>query len=311
MNSFFCNVGKCLAEKIAPKPNPLLNGELGDPPSCEPFMFSPINEETLIRVCGGIKTSNGSGVDCTPSFFLKIGISVLALSLVQLFNLSLSLGRFPDSCKIARVAPIFKDEATDDKSIFLLQSAFRKLHSVLTCLLKSSNDWYLNIDKGRYYKFSEGIECISFEINLRKKKWMLFSVYRPPTQSQDYLFENLGRALDHYGDNYENFMFIGDFNMTETEEQMKNFLDLYSLKNLMHEPTCYKSQTARCIDLVLTYRNRSVQQTTTVETGLSDFHKMVVTVLKTTFPKQGPTVINYRNYKNFTETVLEMTFERN
>ena len=72
----------------------------------------------------------------------------------------------------------------------------------------------------------------------------------------------------------------------------------------MQEPTCYKSQTARCIDLVLTNRNRSVQQTTTVETGLSDFHKMVVTVLKTTFPKQGSTVINYRNYKNFTETVF-------
>ena len=102
-------------------------------------------------------------------FFLKIGISVLAPSLVQLFNLSLSLVRFPDSWKMVRVAPIFKDEATDDKSnyrpisvlpvisrlfeklifdqlydylnrnqlIFLLQSAFRKLHSVLTCLLKS------------------------------------------------------------------------------------------------------------------------------------------------------------------------------
>ena len=60
-------------------------------------MFSPINEETLIRVRGGIKTSNGSGVDCISSFFLKMGIPVLAPSLVQLFNLSLSLGRFPDS----------------------------------------------------------------------------------------------------------------------------------------------------------------------------------------------------------------------
>ena len=68
MNSFFCNIGKSLAEKIAPKPNPLLNSEFGDPPSCEPFMFSPINEETLIRVCSGTKTSNGSGVDCISSF---------------------------------------------------------------------------------------------------------------------------------------------------------------------------------------------------------------------------------------------------
>ena len=87
------------------------------------------------------------------------------------------------------------------------------------------------------FKFSDGIECISFEINLRKKKWVLFSVYRPPTQSQDYLLENLGRALDHYSENYENFMFIGDFDMTETEEQLENFLDLYSLKNLVHELT--------------------------------------------------------------------------
>ena len=93
--------------------------------------------------------------------------------------------------------------------------------------------------------------------------------------------------------------------MTETEEQLKMFLDLYSLKNLVQEPTCYKSQTARCIDLVLTNRIRSVQQTTTVETGLSDFHKMVVTVLKTTFPKQWPTVVTYRNYKNFTEIAFK------
>ena len=76
MNHFFCNVGINLADKIPAKPNPLLNGDFGDPPSCEPFLFSPINEETLLRVCGGIDTSNGSGVDSISSFFLKTGISV-------------------------------------------------------------------------------------------------------------------------------------------------------------------------------------------------------------------------------------------
>ena len=100
--------------------------------------------------------------------------------------------------------------------------------------------------------------------------------------------------------------FFGDFNMTETEEQLKHCLDLHSLKNLVKEPTCYKSHTPKCIDLVLTNRNRSVQKTATVKTGLSDFHKMVVTVLTTTFPKQGrPTVINYRNYKKYNENVFK------
>ena len=100
-------------------------------------------------------------------------------------------------------------------------------------------------------------------------------------------------------------MFLGDFNAEETDEHLQNFLNTYSMKNLVNlvkEPTCYKTETQRCIDLILTNRNQSMQHTTAIETGLSDFHKMVVTVLKTTFPKQGPSIINYRSYKNFDQT---------
>ena len=68
----------------------------------------------------------------------------------------------------------------------------------------------------------------------------------------------------------------------------------------MKEPTCYKSiDNPSCIDLFLTNTSLSFQNTTTVETGLSDFHKMVVTVMKTTFPKVQPKIIYYRDYKNF------------
>ena len=99
--------------------------------------------------------------------------------------------------------------------------------------------------------------------------------------------------------------------MTETEEQMKNYLDLQSLKNRMLEPTCYKSQTATCIALVLTNRNRSVQQTTTIETGLSDFHKIAVTVLKTTFQNKGQMQLTTEITKISGKLFLEMIFVRN
>ena len=36
-----------------------------------------------------------------------------------------------------------------------------------------------------------------------------------------------------------------------------------------------------------------------METGLSDFHKMVTTAMKTIFSKMEPKVIKYRNYKYF------------
>ena len=34
-----------------------------------------------------------------------------------------------------------------------------------------------------------------------------------------------------------------------------------------------------------------------IETGLLDFHR--VTIMKTTFQKQTPKILNYRNHKNF------------
>ena len=37
------------------------------------------------------------------------------------------------------------------------------------------------------------------------------------------------------------------------------------------------------------------------ETGISDFHKMVVTVVKTHYKKQTAKTIQYRNYKYFHE----------
>ena len=56
-----------------------------------------------------------------------------------------------------------------------------------------------------------------------------------------------------------------------------------------------------CIDLFLTNSHQRFQNTTMVCTGLSDFHKMVVTVMKNTFPKAEHKVIQYRDYKNFIE----------
>ena len=47
-----------------------------------------------------------------------------------------------------------------------------------------------------------------------------------------------------------------------------------------------------------------------IETGLSDFHKMIVTVVKRSYRKTEPKAINYRDYKSFSnegfrESLLE------
>ena len=95
-------------------------------------------------------------------------------------------------------------------------------------------------------------------------------------------------------------MLVGDFNAEETEPCLNSFLSEYNLTNIVKDKTCFKSiENPSCIDLVLTNNSHSFQHTQAICSGLSDYHKMVVTVLKNTFRKSKPKEIFYRTYKNF------------
>ena len=76
---------------------------------------------------------------------------------------------------------------------------------------------------------------------LRGNNWALFSVYRPPSQSQDHFLENLGKAVDHYSEKYDKFLLLGDFKTVETDQQIRTFMNRYDLRNLVKEPTCFKT----------------------------------------------------------------------
>ena len=80
---------------------------------------------------------------------------------------------------------------------------------------------------------------------------------------------------------------------------------MYNFKNLLEKPTCYKNPTnPSCVDLIITNKSRSFQNNCIFETGLSDFHKMTLTVLKSSFAKQKPRVLIYCNYKFFNNTLF-------
>ena len=69
---------------------------------------------------------------------------------------------------------------------------------------------------------------------------------------------------------------------------------------MINKPTCFKNpDKPSCIDLILTNCSRSFQNSCAIETGLSDFHKLVVTVIKTAYKKSKPKIITYRSYKSF------------
>ena len=79
----------------------------------------------------------------------------------------------------------------------------------------------------------------------------------------------------------------------------------YHLHNLIRDPTCFKNlNKPLCTDLLLTNIPESLLKSQTLETGLSDFHKLMLTVLKIHYKKQKPLVATYRDYKNFSNVTF-------
>ena len=67
----------------------------------------------------------------------------------------------------------------------------------------------------------------------------------------------------------------------------------------MKAKTCFKGvENPSCIDLILTNNAMAFWNTTTIFTDSSDFHKLVLTVLKTSITKSKPQKTTYRDYKN-------------
>ena len=83
--------------------------------------------------------------------------------------------------------------------------------------------------------------------------------------------ECLNSVLDEYSKKYENYVFIGEFNVNSSDSSMKEFCNLNGLRNLINEPTCYKnSEKPTCIDLIITNQATLFQHSTVFEARLSD-----------------------------------------
>ena len=72
-----------------------------------------------------------------------------------------------------------------------------------------------------------------------------------------------------------------------------------SFVNVIKSNTCSNSKPGSCIDLILTNRPKSFQNSGEMETGISDHYALTFSFLKTTFTKMSPNKLQYRNYKKF------------
>ena len=115
--------------------------------------------------------------------------------------------------------------------------------------------------------------------------------------------------IDKFSHEYENILIMGDFNSDPCNKILQEFCNLYDMKNLVTEPTCCKNYNQpTCIDLIFTNRIKHFQNTATLETGISDFHKMTITALESCYRKLAPRLIFYRDYKKYSQPDFHREF---
>ena len=143
-------------------------------------------------------------------------------------------------------------------------------------------------------------KSLCVELNIRNEKYLINCSYNPHKIMIKNHLATLSNFLDLHSSKYKKMLILGDFNVGTDERHMKSFCETCHLTNLIKEPTWYKNpDNPTCIDLILTNDPRTFQSTCVIETGLSDFHLMTLTIMRKTFKNQRPRIINYRSFKHF------------
>ena len=108
------------------------------------------------------------------------------------------------------------------------------------------------------------------------------NVYKPPSLNNQYFCNSLSKLLDFYSSIYDNKVGFGDFNFEIPV--MWSFMNKENFINLVRGNIFFKGKGSY-IDLILTIRRYSFKHSSSTETGLSDHHHLISSMMKTTFEK--------------------------
>ena len=103
--------------------------------------------------------------------------------------------------------------------------------------------------------------------------------------------------IDHYSSIYDNHIILGDFNMEPKDPKLASLRHSFNLYNLIKSNTCFK-ESGSCSDFILTNRKYCFEHTSTFETGLTDHHHLIYSMLKTTFKKEESKQFIFRKLNN-------------
>ena len=132
------------------------------------FNLPTVSESTILNILKNTNVSKAAGSDNLSGCFLKDGAEVLAKPITDLCNLSITSGKFPDSCKIAKLKPIYKKGSLTEASNYRPISLLPLISKVIEKVIHDQTSTFLN-SRNLLYNYQSGFRknhstdyCLSF-----------------------------------------------------------------------------------------------------------------------------------------------------
>ncbi|MEW8548517.1 MAG: reverse transcriptase family protein [Candidatus Thiodiazotropha sp.] len=107
------------------------------------------------------------------------------------------------------------------------------------------------------------IECVWLELNIKNRKLLVGTFYRPPSSSPQVLIDienSIGLAVDT---GITDIVITGDFNLNminpQSEKKVLDICKQYNLHQLINEPTHFTESSSSLIDLILVSNRQSIE----------------------------------------------------
>ena len=124
-SKYFTDIGPTLASRI-PSTNFSFCSFLTDNEN-SPIILNETNVHELEEICHDFQAGKAPGHDNIPMYLIKNSFDLISEPLMQLINLSLITGVFPDKLKVAKVIPIDNRENFSNYRPISLLTNFSKI----------------------------------------------------------------------------------------------------------------------------------------------------------------------------------------
>lgn len=174
-NSYFSTVGSTLASKIPNKYQKVDRNDTQSPnivKATELTSFVPATVDEIIQIINDLDPNTSSGIDGISTKMIKCIKNIIAIPLTNSINNCLKMGVFPQSLKIAKVTPIFKNGNKSDPCNYRPISVLPVISKIFERVIYSRIEKYLKSKDFLYnkqYGFRPKSNTLSATIDLVTK----------------------------------------------------------------------------------------------------------------------------------------------